>query len=69
MPSVITLDGPRRGKKRRGAGLGDDGAAVDADGCRCIYNSRTKRWGRLCPDKRVKTGWAFQKGGAAKCAR
>lgn len=57
MASILTLDGVDR------AGLG-----ASDDNCKCVLNSRTKRYAKLCfvgkgartrSGKKSRTGWVF----------
>lgn len=40
--------------------------------CKCIWNPRTKKFGRLCfvgKSKKTRSGWQFQKGGSQFCRK
>lgn len=40
--------------------------------CKCVFNTRTKKWARLCrvpKTKKNRSGWAFQEGGSQSCSK
>ena len=52
MAKIMTLSGP--------------GLSAPSEGqCKCVLNTRTKRYSKLCfigKSKRTRSGWIFQKG-------
>lgn len=58
MPSVITLEGPKKAKA-----LGETPRVGE---CKCVRNKRTGRWTKLCYVGQRKgkrgSGWLFKKG-------
>lgn len=58
MAKVMTLAGTSEG--------------LGSSDCKCVFNSRTKKWARLCrvpKTKKHRSGWAFQKGGSQSCSK
>jgi hypothetical protein len=62
MPSILTLDGLGRSRKRRRKR--SSGANPRIGDCKTVHNPRTKRSIQLCyvgKSKKSPTGWRFQK--------
>lgn len=64
MPSILTLEGPPRRKRRRKSraerGLGDPRVGE----CKTVHNPRTKRSIQLCfvgKSRSAPTGWRFKR--------
>lgn len=60
MPSVFTLSGPSKKKKKKSKG------SLAVGECKCVVNTRTKRRIKLCnvgKSARNRSGYKFQKGG------
>lgn len=56
MASIMTLSGS-------GSGLGRERRDLDAEGCKCVFNKRTKKSAKLCfvgKSKSAPTGWKFK---------
>jgi hypothetical protein len=63
MPSILTLDGSRRRRRRsrRDRGLGDPSVGD----CKSVFNPRTKKSIQLCyvgKSRKHPTGWQFKRG-------